>query len=112
MKSFIQYALLGMATAVSVENMAQLSAEAGQYTRSIKAGEPIFVRCPYTTYRRKRLHINANVAIDGVQIASDANVTTDDVDFFFVFEGMGISNNGIVASLMRVNGKTNIRYAD
>lgn len=101
MKSFILNALLGATAvqAVSVESMAQLTAEAMIDTGDIKAGDPFYVRCPYVEYRANRLHVGAHVDIDGLQVASADDKTDDAVDFFFMFEDLGLPNNTLRARL-------------
>ena len=55
--------------------------------------------CPYVQYRPQRLHRRANVAVDGVQVATGYNKDDDTVDFFFAFENMSYEDNTINAGL-------------
>ena len=67
--------------------------------------------CPYVQYRPQRLHRRANVAVDGVQVATGLNKDDDTVDFFFAFENMSYEDNTINAGLYKVEGWRDVRNA-
>ncbi len=85
--------------AVSVQSMAQLTAEAERrFSSRIRTGDALYVHCPYINYEEddtSGIHDSANVDTDGLQIATADNKTDDPVDFLFFFENMGLPDNTI-----------------